>query len=377
MPDTLRSRINKAEHGIDGATSVVMDALRLGAALIVLVLHASDMWFPGQAHSPEQPGNASHAAVVIFFVLSGFVIAFTAATRHQTLDNFLSARLSRLCSLVIPALLLTALVELSVRVQGNPSLIETYVRGMFGPRYLISGLFLNEIWYFSAAPPANIALWSLSFEFWYYVIFGLWFCTGRSWMSCLLALGACAIAGPKILIMMPIWLIGCAAYWLPRPRIPASVGWILAASAGIAAVLAGLKLNPWPYPIGEAPFYFANQFVTDWVVGLFLAVSLWLLPPASNLTGSQIPPLFVKRFRAVADLTFPIYVFHFPLLVLVRVIFGNHVGDPVQFFLAILGALIISSMLGMAMDRQRLKWSCFFLWMFGQFRNRIAPKFIS
>ena len=368
--------MRKALRRIDGGTSLVMDSLRLGAALVVLVLHASDMWFPDVAHSPDQAGNASHAAVVVFFVLSGFVIAFTTSTRHQTLDNYLIARFSRLCSLVVPALLLTALVEVALRIQADPSLMETYVRGAFGPRYLISGLFLNEIWFFSAAPPANIALWSLSFEFWYYVIFGLWFCTGRGWMSWLLALGACLIAGPKILVMMPIWLMGCAAYRLPRPAIRPGFAWALAAVSGALAFWAALALDPWPFFIGDAPFYFANQFVTDWVVGLCLATALWLLPPVtSGSTSKPISPAFVKRVRALADLTFPIYVFHFPLLVLVRVVFGNHVGDPVQFGLAILGALVVSSVLGMMLERQRANWTRFFAWMFSTFQARIGRQF--
>jgi len=133
--------------------SLVLDSLRIGAAILVLLWHAKDMWFPQQAHDANMPGNLSHTAVVVFFFLSGFVIAFTTSAKRRTLSEYLEARLGRLTSMVIPALLLTAVVELAVRADGNAHLMETYVRGAFGPRYLIAGTFMNELWLFSAARP--------------------------------------------------------------------------------------------------------------------------------------------------------------------------------------------------------------------------------
>ena len=189
---------------IDAGLSLVLDTLRLSASIVVLLSHARDMWFPASAHPADQPGDAAHTAVVVFFVLSGFVIAFTASAKHRTLPDYMAARLARLWSMCIPALVLTAVVELIVRFDADPNLLSSYVRGAFGPRYAVTALFLNETWFFSAAPPANGALWSLSFEFWYYLIFGLWFFNGKGWKSWLLALGACVVAGPKILLMMPI-----------------------------------------------------------------------------------------------------------------------------------------------------------------------------
>lgn len=345
---------------IDGGMSLVLDGLRLGAALVVLLWHAQDMWFPSLAHDPEMPGNAAHTAVVVFFVLSGFVIAFTTSTKHHALADYLEARLGRLASMVVPALLLTAVVELVVRANGNAELMDTYVRGTFGPRYLIAGTFINELWFFSAAPPANIPLWSLSFEFWYYLIFGLWFCTGRSWKSWLLALGACVIAGPKIVLMMPIWLMGCAAYWLPRPRLWRGASWIGAALAMAAAAWVASAAPPWPLPIGHAPFFFANQFVTDWAVGIFVALGIWLVPALPTQGQRRIPSVLVRRVRAVADLTFPIYVMHFPLLVLWRALFGTQVDDLGQYALAVTAAALVSSMLGVFLERKRPMWSRLF-----------------
>ncbi|TPG26719.1 acyltransferase family protein [Variovorax guangxiensis] len=353
----------KSTRTIDGDTSLVLDSLRLGAALVVLLWHAKDMWFPEKIFPADQPGDPSHTAVVVFFVLSGFVIAFTTDTRQPTLPEYMQARLARLCSMCVPALLLTAVAEFAVRANADPELMAAYVRGAFGPRYLITGAFMNEAWTMSAAPPSNAALWSLSFEFWYYVIFGLWFCTGRGWKSWLLATGACLVAGPKIVLMMPVWLMGCAAYWLPRPQTSRRWAWIGVLLALLAAVWAIEVIRPWPFYIGAAPFYFANQFATDWAAAIFVAAGLWLVPPSQLRSALALPSALVGRVRAAADLTFPIYVLHFPLLVLWRALVGTRIGNSAQYALAVSVVLLISCALGVLLERQRSRWSQLFRWL--------------
>lgn len=367
VPPIMKARV------VDGGVSLVLDGLRLTAAIVVLLWHAKDMWFPGDAHVPELPGNPSHAAVVVFFVLSGFVIAYTSGTKHRTLSDYLQARIARLVSMVIPALLVTAIVELAVRANGDVGLVETYVRGTFGPRYVLAGTFMNELWFFSAAPPANIALWSLSFEFWYYLIFGLWFCTGRGWKSWIFALTACVIAGPKIVLMMPIWLMGCAAYWIPRASINRNSSWFAVAFSMILAIWVASTVRPLPSPIGEAPLYFANQFVTDWVVGVFVAFGLWLVPPAAT-EGDQVQPFaLIQRVRNLADLTFPIYVLHFPLLILWRTVFGTRLNDFGQYAVAVFTTIVVSSILGVFLERKRQFWVRLVRQIFARISTRATP----
>lgn len=344
----------KRSRYIEGGASLLLDFLRLAAALVVVFWHAKDMWFPAAVHDPSTAGNPSHVAVVVFFVLSGFVIAFTTSARNRTLSEYMEARVARLVSMVFPALVLTATIEIVVRIDADPALLGEYVRGAFLPRYLITGAFINELWFFSAAPPVNIALWSLSYEFWYYVIFGVWFCTGRTKKSWLYAAIACLIAGPKIVLMMPIWIVGCVAYWLPRPNIGARLSWLgvviaLAGALGVAA-----SMPPIPMGIGHAPFFFGNQFVTDWSIGFFVAMALWLIPA----TTSAVAPSrsIVERVRAWADLTFPIYVLHFPLLVLWRVLFGTDVESWTDYGMATASVLLISGCLGLLLESWRSFW---------------------
>ncbi|HKH60661.1 MAG TPA: acyltransferase [Flavitalea sp.] len=334
-----------------GFSSVYLDILRLGAALVVLFHHAYDQWFPTHLSTSQQINNGGHAAVVVFFVLSGFVITHTTISNNRGGVQYIQARVSRLCSVVIPALVITAIAQLVV-IRFSSDLIDLYSRGNSLPRYILASFFLNELWFFSAAPPINGPLWSLSYEFWYYMIFGLAVYMNRSWRI-ILPLIACLIAGPKILLMMPIWLTGCFVYILPKPSLKKSFSWCLVLLSLIVASLIVIYLRAIPYHVGSSPFYYSNQFFTDWITGFFIGLSLWLLPnERKNAADSNA----VLRFRKIADLTFPIYVLHFPLLIVYRTLCNYQLYNVQQMWLGLTSVLLACTLLGLLMDAQRVLW---------------------
>jgi peptidoglycan/LPS O-acetylase OafA/YrhL len=85
----------------------------------------------------------------------------------------------------------------------------------------------------------------------------------------------------------------------------------------------------------------------------------------------------VDRFRVLADLTFPIYVLHFPLLILWRVLFGLRVEDHGQYALALTSVLFVAAILGLALERQRPRWGRAFgrLFAWGErLRHGLRPR---
>src|SRR4051812_27780039 len=96
-------------------TSLYLDLVRFSAAMMVFLEHyrehtrgslrsfwnAHPFWY---SHS----GPYSQTAVIVFFVLSGYVIAHVLATREKTALEYAASRFGRLYSVVLPALLLTA-----------------------------------------------------------------------------------------------------------------------------------------------------------------------------------------------------------------------------------------------------------------------------
>lgn len=341
---------------IKGNTSILLDSLRIVAALTVLYIHAFDRWFPNLAHPLSKPGEPSHAAVTVFFVLSGYVIAHTTISKNRGGRQYAIARLSRLSSMVIPALLITSLAALIVGYL-DANLLALYSRGHELVRYIACGLFINELWFFSAAPPLNPSLWSLSFEFWYYVIFGFWFFRKGGWLSYVLPVVSILIAGPKIMLMMPVWLLGYLAYVLPRPKIAVSTAWVLVTAGAVVSLFTILYLPSYPNQLYVKPLYFASQFVTDWVVAFFMAFTLWLLPSGNNI---NINSGVVAWLRKIADLTFPLYILHFPLLVLWQSIFGFQLNNSVQFWEATVSVLFVACFAGVLLEWQRPVWDKIF-----------------
>ncbi|MFD1874991.1 acyltransferase family protein [Hymenobacter bucti] len=344
--------------------------MRMLAALTVLVYHALYQWLDAYPRLVALFNDLSHAAVIVFFVLSGYLIAYTTTSNNRGPRQYAVARLSRLYSMVVPALFITAIIEVLVH-QLTPELAAEYTRGNPVPRYALCLAFCNEIGLFSASPPINNPLWSLSYEFWYYTIFGLWFYRGAQVKSLLLPLIACLIAGPKILLLLPIWLLGFAAYRLPTPRVAVGTAWVLVFGFTLVAGLVVTNLPGFPYVVGYKPFFYANQFVSDWVIGVLFALAVWFLPAASASTSAERG--WVSAFRAVADLSFPLYILHYPLLILWRAVFGWRMNDMGQMWLAIIGITLVAGVIGLLLERQRGLWIRFFKWGMGRLKPRRVP----
>jgi len=357
-------------RNITGYSSIFLDALRLSAALLVLIVHAFNRWFLTKAYRSEWPGEPSHVAVIVFFVLSGYVIGHTTVSKNRGAMQYAQARLSRLCSIVLPAIVITICIHGVVAIV-NPEVLLKYSRGASAVRYILSSFYLNELWLFSAAPPLNGSLWSLSFEFWYYTIFGLWFFRKPGAVSIVILILAIIIAGPKIILMMPIWVMGYLAYRLPPPKISRAMAWWFVGLALLSGGVVAAFLPPLPYVIHLKPLYYANQFFTDWVIAIFVAAALWILP---NGNSNQPVSKRANIFRKIADLTFPLYVLHFPLIVLWRATIGIDYDNFGQLCVAITFVLITASIIGYFLEKQRPLWSRFFKWLLTNVRNLLTAR---
>ena len=88
--------------------SIYFNLLRVIAAVEVLFYHIrirvgwSSLWTA-----------FGHEAVVVFFVLSGYVISYSAVTKDKTPGKFVISRLVRVYSVSIPVMLLTIFLDYS------------------------------------------------------------------------------------------------------------------------------------------------------------------------------------------------------------------------------------------------------------------------
>jgi len=97
--------------------SLYLDVLRFGAAFAVFTSHFG-RFSGGMLWQMEPYGRTG---VMVFFVLSGFVIAWVTETRERSIDEYALSRVARLYSVIVPAFILTAVVD-HVGMAINPAL---------------------------------------------------------------------------------------------------------------------------------------------------------------------------------------------------------------------------------------------------------------
>jgi peptidoglycan/LPS O-acetylase OafA/YrhL len=193
-------------------TSVYLDLLRFLAALVVFLSHISGSRFMGGFL--WQFSSYGTEAVDIFFVLSGFVIAYVVDCREHTAGDYMISRAARIYSVALPALVVTLCLDTIGRA-AHPGLYTEQWGYVWDDRnwQFISGLlFINQLWFNNTVPGSDLPYWSLGFETWYYVIFGLIIFMPQKWKG--ISVGAMLLlVGPRIAAMLPIWLLGVACYY--------------------------------------------------------------------------------------------------------------------------------------------------------------------
>lgn len=157
--------------------------------------------------------------------------------------------------------------------------------------------------------------------------------------------------------MMVMWLLGWLVYHLPRLRISDALSWIFISLLIIIAGYMMIYLPSMPNEVHTTRLHWADKYLSDGIVSLFVAGAFYLLP---NGRKNQINLGLEANFRIIADLTFPIYVMHFPLLVLSRVIFSHLDNKTYQFLLSLIFVFICCAVIGYYLERKRKYWNNFF-----------------
>lgn len=216
---------------------VHLDLIRGLAALFVVGGHLRGILFEGAKEVDNLTffeklfyflTGLGHQSVMIFFVLSGFFIikSILNSDANNSLFWFKYGidRLTRLWVVLIPALFLTLFFDslgyhfgsrnLYLGENSFGGIINNDVSANLGLKCFVANvLFLNGI----TMPTygSNLALWSLPYEFWFYVLFPLIFllfqriyCFSFKGLIFLLLLAVVQIIGIEIVKYFLIWCLG-------------------------------------------------------------------------------------------------------------------------------------------------------------------------
>ena len=310
----------------------MLDVIRVAAAATVAAAHLT------QSHFSEGLPDLTvlaRASVAIFFVLSGFVIRYVTCRRRSILDNYLKDRVSRIYSVVIPALLVTLAAD-TISRHINRAFYMSWSEYATHPisRIFENMIFTAQLWTRDVSPLSNSPFWSLNYEVAYYVLYGCaFYLTGRRrlfWIAVTVL-----VVGPKILLLFPVWLIGCFGHDLYQKqsgsgRLASDLNWAI---AGGLVIVAGAGVAMWinrglfnAALLLHSQMYVESQrlklgmtgdglaFYAIGLVGCVIFLRVLLMVRRFEI-GSDTKMVRVARF--IAEGTFPIYLLHFPLYVLI------------------------------------------------------------
>ncbi len=341
--------------------SVYLDFLRTAAASFVFFGHVRTFLFP--ATGIALITGQAREAVAVFFVLSGFVISFVAHEKEADWRSYILARVARIYPVAILAMIVTAGADyitfstMQTVVLGNngaPLLAFREPIGIFNS--LVNLTFTNQFWFSHVVFGSDEPYWSLGFEVWYYVFFGLLtFLDG--WSRRLAILAWVAICGPKILLYLPLWSLGVFAY----KSLATNRFRVTRAMAGAIFVATPVfYLLVWKLGRQHASNIFLTSSLGQELISFCYFTTIGAIVAANILAfdacfGARAlwGKTFEKCVRWAAGGSFTLYLMHQPLLIMLMTLFPRTRESPLLGALAALATLVL--VMGLAEIAERRK----------------------
>jgi peptidoglycan/LPS O-acetylase OafA/YrhL len=328
--------------------SLMLDLLRASAAQMVCVGHAVRFFSGGFTQRWPLP-LPHNTGVVLFFILSGFLITYTLIERAKDpsygFGTFLIERTARIYSGLIPALLLVIIVDgIVLHFVNAPSISFAYNLRTFlvnlamfdSYRGSLSEFSITQWPQFGSATP----LWTLAIEWHIYLFVAAIFFMGRKPSTIPLLVPIAILFGqvPSHYIFYPLkadgmgqglfiaWLLGAYVYFITQ-HIKVHP---LAAAGVVVVSLACYLLSTDARGEYKLTSYMA------------LAILVLFLVQASQATRIIASPRVATAIRFCAGYSFTLYLIHYTLMYAVFLL--DYRGHTVA-----IGMIIISNVVAAAM----------------------------
>jgi peptidoglycan/LPS O-acetylase OafA/YrhL len=344
-------------------TSLYLDIVRFSAAFMVFLehirehtKHAFSHFWASHPFWYTHSNPYSQTAVIVFFVLSGYVIAHVLATRENTPLEYAASRLARLYSVVAPALLLTVACNCFIALRYPTAFQAFEANGAPGVAlsYLGTALFMGCFWLWPELQTPNTPFWSLSFEASYYVGIALSvFTRGAARILSLVVLAL--VAGPSIVLLAPTWLLGYGAYHLwqrrqLRPRLALPV-WLGSGVLLLMCPFIELQFRQ-PLPFLRMPDHHLGELLASYAASVCFAANIFAIGSLADGAERLLSPI-ANTVRWLGSLTFALYLFHQPLLSFFTVYSMPDRSSVSQAIFEIGGTLLVVATLGRVCEQSK------------------------
>lgn len=313
---------------------IFLELLRGMAALAVCLSHLRNFLFIDYINL-ESPSfltslfyfstSLGHSAVIIFFVISGYLVG------GQCYNNFISNkflfkkylidRMVRLWTVLIPALLLTLIIDMiGIRLIESVG-YDGYFYNILGSgpitfndayNYSISTFIGNLFFLQTILNPiygSNSPLWSLAYEFWYYLFFPilLFFYLYDKKYKFLYFFSLIFL----IIYLFPSDLVIGFIYWLFG-----FIGYILNRNYLNSGKLFLKFFSLFSFLL----FLLIDQFYKTYISHIFLSISTGIL--ILNWNDFSLKSIYLKKIILFfSNISFSLYLIHFPIMAFIFFVF--------------------------------------------------------
>ena len=298
-----------------------------------------------------------HEAVMIFFVLSGYLVGGSVLKQKEKFEwvRYAITRLTRLWVVLMPALMLTLVIDQAIQSFYPEVFSGTYsALWASGPSeanfsrepLVFIGNVLFQQTVFVPVFGTNSPVWSLSNEFYYYCLFPMMmllfgYVGKRKTIFEKMALG---VSGLAILVFLPagfaegflVFCMGALVAWLKGQGTRDKGQGRYQMMIGFAVLLFTLYLSK-----SNISLRYVSK---DILIGLSFSVLL------ISLMRSQLPFAPLRRAAAfMADISYSLYLTHFPIVLLIAATFyGTNQVKPdvigMSQFVAWLGVVLLMAL---------------------------------
>ena len=281
-----------------------IQALRGVAALAVVCRHALT-----EAGITGWPSLLGAAGVDVFFVISGFVMAYT--SDGQSARNFLLRRIARVVPLYwLATLALVAIAASGVAYQGQDISVARILQSLA----------------FVAADPVIFVGWSLNYEMFFYLLYAAMIALGlQRWSVAVIAL--CMLAS-----------IASGAPGISRPIV---LEFAFGVGLGVAHLKGLTGRFAVPAAVLASALFVATSMAGAQMPGAALPETIrWLWWGAPSLLAVYAALWWKPRFTLVGDASYSIYLVHVVVMtVLAKVLETGSVAVWIAIPLAVLASV--------------------------------------
>jgi peptidoglycan/LPS O-acetylase OafA/YrhL len=340
------------DYKLSEGSSIILDLIRGLSAQIVVIGHG--ITFFGIFTFLQEPKfpNIHYIAVLIFFLLSGFLISYS-TVRKKNFDtnygfkHYFIDRFSRIYTSFIPAIIFVFLIDF-VSKSINPELyledstfdLKTFIGNIFMLQdYSIFSLIPYKFVHcFGTAKP----FWTLAIEWWIYLSFGylLLVILRKKKISLLnlLLFSFFSIVPVFNLIMgrgnglTTYWLFGSLVYLISSLNLLNEVRKnikliLILFFSGLGFLRAYLKMEAY-----------------DPIFAFFLAITLWLV--IDYFKDQKLSSVAIKIIKYNASFSYTLYLIHYSILSFIKTHFDVSLNPYILFIIGFIISNIVSILIG-------------------------------